>query len=137
MRIRRLDHVSFAVADLPATSGLLQRLLGLPVTLDADLGGTRKTLMDAGNAKLELLHSADPGSRTGAFLAERGPGFFHLCFEVEDVAEATRALAEQGVGLLDPTPIRTLEGGLAVFADPLATGGILLEFKQPGSAPSA
>lgn len=135
MKIRRLDHVSFAVADVAATTGLLQRLLGLQVTLDTCFGNTRKTLMEAGNAKLELLHSNDATSRTGAFLAERGPGFFHLCFEVEDVAEAARTLAAQGVGLLDAAPIRTLEGGLAIFADPAATGGILLEFKQSGPAP--
>jgi methylmalonyl-CoA/ethylmalonyl-CoA epimerase len=130
MRIRRIDHVSFAVGDLTATSALLQRLLGLPLTLDAVLGTTRKVLLDAGNAKVELLHSPDATSRTGAFLAARGPGFFHLCFEVDDVADAARTLAEQGVGLLDAAPLPTVEGGLAIFADPAATGGVLLEFKQ-------
>jgi methylmalonyl-CoA/ethylmalonyl-CoA epimerase len=134
MKIKRLDHVSFAVADVTATKSLLEKVLGLPVTLDTTFGSTRKALMDAGNAKLELLHSADPGSRTGAFLAKRGPGFFHLSFEVEDIAEATRSLAAMGIGLLDAAPIRTLEGGSAIFADPEATGGILLEFKQAGLA---
>ena len=133
MKIKRLDHVSFAVADVGATTELLKRLLDLPVTLDTTIGSTRKTLLDAGNAKLELLESNDPNSRTGTFIQKNGHGFFHLSFEVDDVLDAARELAAQGIGLLDPNPIPTLEGGLAIFADPSCTGGILLEFKQRGA----
>jgi methylmalonyl-CoA/ethylmalonyl-CoA epimerase len=135
MKVKRLDHVSFAVADVGGMTQMLQRLLGLPVLVDADLGNTRKALLDAGNAKIELLFSADPKSRTGSFIAKKGLGFFHLSFEVDDVAEAARALAEHGVGLLEAHPIRTPEGGLAIFTDPATTGGIMLEFKQAGPSP--
>ncbi len=136
MKIKRLDHVSFAVADVGSTTRLLERLLGVPVLVDSELGSTRKSLLDAGNAKIELLFSADPKTRTGAFIAAKGLGFFHLSFEVDDIEEAARFVTEQGVNLLESKPIRTPEGALAIFTDPATTGGIMLEFKQAAACPA-
>jgi methylmalonyl-CoA epimerase len=79
----------------------------------------------AGNAALER------------FLARRGPGLHHVCFEVEDLGGALATLKAAGVRLIDETPRPGARGHLVAFLHPAATGGVLFELCEPAHAGSA
>ena len=73
----------------------------------------------AGNAALER------------FLARRGPGLHHVCFEVDDLSGALATLKAAGVRLIDETPRPGARGHLVAFLHPAATGGVLFELCEP------
>ena len=68
------------------------------------------------------------------FLARRGPGLHHVCFEVEDLGGTLATLKAAGVRLIDETPRPGARGHLVAFLHPAATGGVLFELCEP--APS-
>jgi methylmalonyl-CoA/ethylmalonyl-CoA epimerase len=63
------------------------------------------------------------------FLAERGGGMHHLCFEVNDLEAMLAQLKSKGVRLVNETPIQ-LEGRKLAFVHPKSAGGVLVEIYQ-------
>ena len=63
----------------------------------------------------------------GRFLARRGPGLHHVCFEVDDLPAALATLKAAGVQLIDETPRPGARGHEVAFLHPAATGGVLFE----------
>jgi methylmalonyl-CoA epimerase len=107
-------------------------ILGLPVLREADLPdqGVRASLLAAGDSEIELLEPTDPSNGVSRYLASRGEGLHHVCFDVPDVAAALRDLAARHVALLDTTPRRGLAGQIA-FLHPKACAGVLVELATP------
>ena len=71
------------------------------------------------------------------FLARRGPGLHHVCFEVDDLRGALATLKAAGVRLIDETPRPGARGHRVAFLHPAATGGVLFELCEPAHAGSA
>jgi methylmalonyl-CoA/ethylmalonyl-CoA epimerase len=133
LKVNRIDHVAIAVADLGAAGSNLAGLFGL-------IEGTRETVatqktdvlfLHAGEAEtaIELIC---PNGNEGLqkFLAKRGPGLHHICFEVDDLAGALARLKSAGVPLIDEAPRPGARGHLVAFIHPKATGGVLFELCQ-------
>ena len=53
---------------------------------------TRVAMLPIGESRLELLESTEPDSPIARFLAKRGEGLHHICFQVDDIAEELRRL---------------------------------------------
>lgn len=69
------------------------------------------------------------------FLAKRGEGLHHLCFETPDVAAELSSLRGRDVALLDAAPRDGLAGRVG-FLHPSASHGVLVELATPAhSAP--
>ncbi len=85
--------------------------------------------LDAGNGTIELISPTDAASGSAKFLANRGEGTHHLCFEVDDIVATLEALKAQGVRLIDETP-RQGPHGLVAFVHPKATHGMMIELLQ-------
>jgi methylmalonyl-CoA/ethylmalonyl-CoA epimerase len=66
----------------------------------------------------------------GKFLAKRGGGLHHVCFETEDVERELDAAKAKGIQLIDQKPRAGL-AGMICFLHPKATRGVLVEFAQP------
>jgi methylmalonyl-CoA/ethylmalonyl-CoA epimerase len=49
---------------------------------------------------IELLEPTDEDSPVAGFLAKRGGGLHHMCFEVDDIEDATRELEQKGFQLV-------------------------------------
>jgi methylmalonyl-CoA/ethylmalonyl-CoA epimerase len=143
IKVKRIDHVAVAVGDRDAASGSLSALFGLTA-------GARETV--AGQmTDVAFLHPADPNSDDTAveicapagnaalerFLARRGPGLHHVCFEVEDLGGALATLKAAGVRLIDETPRPGARGHLVAFLHPAETGGVLFELCEPAHTGSA
>ncbi len=68
------------------------------------------------------------------FLEKKGGGIHHIALKVDSLANALSYLEGRGVKLIDKTPRIGAGGHLIAFIHPHATGGILIELCQHGSA---
>lgn len=96
--VRRLDHVAILVRSTDEALRFYQGHVGLPVhsSEEIDYPHVRLTYLDTGNAFLQLVEPLDAGSQLAAWLEEHGEGLHHICFSVDDVAEAVAAISDPG-----------------------------------------
>jgi methylmalonyl-CoA/ethylmalonyl-CoA epimerase len=129
--MRRIHHAGIVVKELEAAYRFYRDTLGLPLIQEAKIAdqGVRAALLAAGESEIELLEPLDPANGVGRFLAKRGEGLHHLCFET-DVEHALARLKERHVELLDTVPRPGLAGRIA-FIHPRACAGVLVELATP------
>ena len=141
IKVKRIDHVAIAVAGRDASADGLAALFGLTV-------GAREHVADQatdvaflhasaagngncthGNGAEAALEICAPCGNAGLerFLARRGPGLHHVCFEVDDLRAALATLKAAGVRLIDETPRPGARGHEVAFLHPASTGGVLFE----------
>ena len=141
----RLHHVGIAARDATAARDLWGTLLdlreagryrveefGVLALFLAPNGGapTGGRAEAGGGGLLEILEPLAADSPVARFLARRGEGLHHVCFEVEDIRSTLAALEARGVRLVDREPRRGAGGHLVAFIHPSSAGGVLLELKQ-------
>ncbi len=97
--------------------------------------GVRDRVPRRGRAQVELVEPTDPGTGVARFLANKGEGFHHVCFEVADLASELARLASRGVELIDQTPRRGAEGPVA-FLHPRSSLGVLVELIEAPGGPA-
>jgi len=131
-KIKKIDHVAVAVADVDETLKKYSSVLGLsPSSREVvESQKTEATLLPIGDSSIELI---SPKGNAGleAFLAKRGPGLHHIAIEVEGIEAALVALEALGVPLLDKVPRAGARGHKVAFLHPKATGGVLVELVEP------
>jgi methylmalonyl-CoA/ethylmalonyl-CoA epimerase len=130
--LKKIHHVGIVVADLEKAMSFWRDLLGLALVKTALVQdqGVKAALLKAGESEIELLEPVVADNGVGRFLARRGGGLHHVCFETEDVeAELSRARAK-GIQLIDQQPRPGL-AGMICFLHPKATRGVLVEYAQP------
>jgi methylmalonyl-CoA/ethylmalonyl-CoA epimerase len=130
--VRRIHHVGIVVERLAQAYGFYRDTLGLPLLKEATIPdqGVRAALLAAGDSEIELLEPLDGVSGVARFLAKRGEGLHHLCFETPDIARTLATLAERQVPLIDAVPRDGLAGRIA-FLHPRACSGVLVELATP------
>ena len=130
--LKKIHHVGVVVPDLERAMGLWRDLLGLRLTKSEVVRdqGVKAALLKAGDSEIELLEPIDPENGVGKFLARRGGGLHHVCFETDDVARELENARAKGIQLIDQKPRRGL-AGMICFLHPKATRGVLVEYAQP------
>ena len=69
------------------------------------------------------------------FLASKGEGFHHVCFETPDVDATLADLAARGVEVIDREARRGAEGPVA-FLHPRSCHGVLVELIEAPGGPA-
>jgi methylmalonyl-CoA/ethylmalonyl-CoA epimerase len=135
--MRRIHHVGIVVNRLEDAYHFYRDTLGLPLIKEATIPDqhVRAALLGAGESEIELLEPLDATSGIGRFLARRGEGLHHLCFDTPDIVKTLTSLKEMRVELLDAAPRAGLAGQIA-FVHPKACCGVLVEVATP-STPAA
>jgi methylmalonyl-CoA/ethylmalonyl-CoA epimerase len=130
--LRKIHHIGIVVPDLDLAMAFWRDALGLHLTKSAIVQdqGVKAALLEAGQTEIELLEPLNPENGVGKFLARRGGGLHHLCFETNDVARELDQARAQGIQLIDQMPRPGL-AGLICFLHPKATRGVLIEYAQP------
>ena len=130
--IRRIHHVGIVVTRLGDAYRFYRDVLGLPVMREADIPdqGVRAALLSAGDTEIELLEPRGGGTGIARFLAKRGEGLHHVCFETPAVDDALSELHARGVELLDRVSRPGLAGRIG-FLHPRACDGVLVELVTP------
>ena len=135
--IRRIHHAGIVVERLQDAYRFYRDTLGLPLLREAEIAdqGVRAALLSAGETEIELLEPMRDDTGVARFLAKRGEGLHHVCFDTSDVAGDLDDLAGRGVELIDRAPRAGLAGQIA-FLHPRACAGVLVELATPPSGDS-
>jgi methylmalonyl-CoA/ethylmalonyl-CoA epimerase len=130
--LKRIHHVGVVVPSLDEGLKFWRDTLGLRFIKSATVQdqGVRAALLDAGGSEIELLEPINPDGGVGKFLARRGGGLHHVCFESDDVEAELEAARAKGIQLIDQKPRKGL-AGMICFLHPKATRGVLVEYAQP------
>ncbi|MBE1533915.1 VOC family protein [Actinomadura algeriensis] len=139
--ILRIDHVGIAAADAEGTGAALNAL-GLLRTCAgpaADYGVTCDFWTVAGRAgdpAIEVVSPAGEDSAVAGVLARRGPGPYHVAFEVDDVRAELARLRELGCVAVDAEPRRGARPGMRVaFMYLRRPAGLLIELVEYTEVP--
>jgi len=131
LKLKRIDHVAIAVADVDAALAKWNEAFGLsPKTREVvESQKTEAVLLPIGESNVELI---SPKGNEGLqkFLEKKGPGIHHIAIEVEGIESALAFLKGIGVQLIDETPRKGARGHKVAFIHPKATGGVLVELVE-------
>jgi methylmalonyl-CoA/ethylmalonyl-CoA epimerase len=130
MNIKRVEHIAVAVKSLNQSMDLLRNTFGISLEYEEQIGATRLAMLPVGETYIELLESQAPESGINQWIAEKGEGLFHICFEVEDIDGALAELKAKGVKLRDEAPRIGHGGARIAFTDPTSTGNLLIELAE-------
>ena len=128
----KVHHVALIVGSIEAALGLWRDLLGLELETVMDIPHDRVRIAFLGESKVELVEPTDDTTGVARFLANKGEGFHHVCFEVANLAETLLRLEIDGLELIDSAPRRGAEGPVA-FLHPRSCHGVLVELHHRGS----
>lgn len=133
----RIHHVALVVASIEGSLELYRDRLGMPLELIMDIPSDRVRIafLGVGESKVELVEPTDDTTGVARFLAGKGPGFHHVCYEVANLAEELTRLAIDGIELIDSSPRRGAEGPVA-FLHPRSCGGVLVELIEAPGGPA-
>jgi methylmalonyl-CoA epimerase len=135
--IGRIHHVAIVVESIEPALGLWRDMLGLDLetVVDIDSDRVRIAFLGVGESKIELVQPTDDSTGVARFLASKGEGFHHVCFEVGNLAEALIRLELDGLELIDTVPRRGAEGPVA-FIHPRSCNGVLVELIEAPGGPA-
>jgi methylmalonyl-CoA/ethylmalonyl-CoA epimerase len=130
--LKKIHHVGVVVPDLEQAMALWRDVLGLRLTKSEMVRdqGVKAALLQVGESEIELLEPLSPDNGVGKFLARRGGGLHHVCFETEDVERELDGAKAKRIQLIDQRPRPGL-AGMICFLHPKATRGVLVEYAQP------
>lgn len=130
--ITKIDHIGVAVKNIDNALRFYKDALGLaPHTEEIPTMKLKVAKLDVAGVKIELIEPQAGEESVAKFIANRGEGIHHICFDVPDVREMARHLESKGYKPLFPEP-KTGAGGRTVnFLSPKDTNGVLIEISQP------
>jgi methylmalonyl-CoA/ethylmalonyl-CoA epimerase len=133
----KVHHVALIVASIEDALRLWRDLLGLELETITDIvpDKVRIAFLGVGESKIELVQPTDDSTGVARFLASKGEGFHHVCFEVSNLSETLLRLEIDGLELIDSAPRRGAEGPVA-FIHPRSAHGVLVELIEAPGGPS-
>ena len=129
--IKKINHVAIAVPDIDSSLTFWRDAMGLMVDHIEEVPSQKSTVVfiPVGESEVELVRPTSEDTGVAKFIAEKGGGMHHLCFEVDDIDAMLADLKEKGVRLINETALE-LPGRKMAFVHPKSTGGVLVELYQ-------
>jgi len=130
--LKKIHHVGVVVNSADEALKFYRDALGLDVTADRVIEdqGVRGVLLQIGNSEIELLEPTRDDTGVAKFLATKGEGMHHICFESDDVDAELEGAKAKGIEVIDQKPRLGL-AGMICFLHPKANHGVLVEFATP------
>ena len=130
--LKKIHHVGVVVKSADEAMKFYRDALGLKVTADRVIEdqGVRGVLLEIGGSEIELLEPTRDDTGVAKFLASRGEGMHHICFESDDVNAELEGARQKGIELIDQKPRLGL-AGMICFLHPKSNHGVLVEFATP------
>src|SRR5258708_23236727 len=87
-RLGKVHHVALIVRSIDDALGLWREMLGLELESirEIEQDRVRIAFLSIGESKIELVEPTEETTGVARFLASKGEGFHHICFEVEALA---------------------------------------------------
>ena len=130
-KIIKINHVAIVVPEIEGALCFWRDALGLELDHVEDVPSQRSQVafLPVDGSEVELVKPTTEDSGVAKFLAERGAGMHHLCFEVDDIEGMLANLKAKGIRLINETPMQ-LEGRKVAFVHPKSANGVLVELYQ-------
>ncbi len=132
MAIKKINHVAVVVHDIDEALVFWRDALGLELshvkTVEAQ--EARVAFLPSGESEVELVEATTEGSGIAKYLAKRGPGLHHICFEVDDIEATMAQLKAKSVLLINEQPLVSPSGRKFAFVHPKSTSGVLVELYE-------
>jgi methylmalonyl-CoA/ethylmalonyl-CoA epimerase len=130
--IKKVNHIAIVVPDLDASMLFWVDALGLELTDREHVASQAVDVafLPVGDTKIELLQPTDDESGVARYLAKRGAGMHHLCFEVDDIEAALAKLRALDIQLINDAPVMGSDGRKFAFIHPKSANGVLVELYQ-------
>jgi methylmalonyl-CoA/ethylmalonyl-CoA epimerase len=127
--IKKIHHIAIAVKDVEKAAKFYEKILGLKLGGVEEVAGmdVKVGFIQVGETRIELVQPLDPASGVAKFIEKKGEGIHHICYEVENAADALETFKEKGVKLIDETPRTGAHHTKVGFVHPKSTGGVLTE----------
>jgi methylmalonyl-CoA/ethylmalonyl-CoA epimerase len=128
--IKRIDHLGIAVASLNDALPVWEKALGLKCERIEEVPSqkVRTAFFDVGGVHLELLEPTAPESAIAKFIEKNGEGIQHVAFETDDIEGQLKLAKDNGVRLINETPVPGAGGKQVAFLHPKSMKGVLAEF---------
>ncbi len=130
--LTRIDHIGIAVENIQEALQFFQDALGIRLErVESEEGGrTDVAFLPVGGSDVELVEPKDTDSGLAKYMAKRGEGIHHICFEVDNIEEALARLQSHGAQLIDEKPRTNARGQRYAFIHPKSAHGVLIELYQ-------
>ncbi len=135
--ILKINHIAIVTPALEEGVGFWTEALGLHLHAQRrePAEGVDIAFLPVGESEVELIAPFVEETGVARYLAKRGPGIHHICFDVDDLDEALARLKAHQVPLIDETPRVNAAGRRMVFIHPKGTGGVLVELYEAEARP--
>lgn len=130
--IKKVNHIAVVVPDLDNAMHFWVDALGLKLSYKEHVASQAVDVafLPVGDSKIELLQPTDNESGVARYLAKKGPGMHHICFEVDDIEAALARLREAEVQLINEMPTVGSDGRKFAFIHPKSANGVLVELYE-------
>ncbi len=130
--MKKISHIGIAVQNLDENVHLYRDVLGMEFlgTEEVEEQKVKVAMFKIGESRIELLEPTADDSPIAKFLASRGQGMHHICYEVDDVDDSLQQVADSGVMLIDKESRRGAGNAKVGFLHPKSTGGVLVELNS-------
>ncbi len=128
----KINHVAVVAADIDGALNFWRDALGLEVHHREHNAAEAVDVafMAVGDAEIEILAPTTSDSGVAKFLEKRGPGFHHLCVEVENIDAAMAHLRAQNIELINESARVRSNGIKYAFVHPRSAGGVMIELYE-------
>jgi len=128
----KIDHLGIAVRSIGESLAFYQEGLGLEFggSETVDDQGAHVAMLRVGESRIELLEPISEDTVVGRFIARRGEGLHHVCYEVDNLESRLQDLKSRGLRVLEGYPRPGAEGNLVAFLHPAAANGVLVELVE-------
>ena len=132
MTVLRIDHIAVVVPELKAALEFWGTALGLSVEHIEEIADqeTLVAMLPVGESEVELVQPTTETSGMARFMAKRGAGLHHICFQVDDIDAALARLKDEDIQLINEQPVTGAGGCRVAFVHPRSATGVLVELVQ-------
>jgi methylmalonyl-CoA/ethylmalonyl-CoA epimerase len=130
--IIKISHIAIVVDDLDSALKFWRDALGLQLDHIKNVPEQKASVafLPSGESEVELVTPTIDDSGIARYLAKRGPGLHHVCFEVDDIQSILMDLRAKGIRLIDEHPRSGGANKKYAFIHPESTGGVLVELYE-------
>ena len=127
----KINHLAIVVENIEDSLTFWRDALGLPMGDIHEVAQEQVKIafLEVGESHVELVQPTSDDSGIARYLAKKGAGMHHVCFEVEDINAALQQMASKGIELINETPSER-DGRKYAFIHPKSTGGVLVELYE-------
>jgi len=129
--LKKIAHIGVAVNNLQESLAFYNAVGIEPSHIeDVPLQKVKTAFLTVGDVHVELLEPTAPESPIAGFLEKRGQGMHHIAYEVDDITSALAILKNNGIKLINETPVEGAHDMLVAFVHPKSVNGVLTELCQ-------